>query len=433
MVIKSKHIIFHIDGDAFFASVEQSTDLSLRGKPIAVGRERGVATAFSYEAKALGVKRGMSGKEIKQDFPGVLLVSSDYRKYGLYSRRFKQIVKNMTGEIEGMSIDECFADVSHMATDYDQARELALRLQEELCIKLGMTFSIGVGPNKTIAKIASGLNKPKGITVINPESVSDILHPLHISKVSGIGFNSVIKLEQLGVYTVADLVNKPAGWSKDILSKPYQELIRELQGEFVKNLELVSDKPKSISKIRAFAPATRDKEYLLSEFARNAEIIAKKLHREGLQARKVVLAMKIPKYDSRMKNVRIELVPETPVTSARDMLQLITTHFEELYVAGFDYRATYIGVHGLGAISRQYDLFGEQKHKREYNAVSELTQKLEKQYGPFVLHTAASLGAVKKDSYTKPNIHESGNYDGMPLLHSRAGDKVLYIPYLGTM
>lgn len=435
MTEQSDQIIFHIDGDAFFASCEQSTDMSLRGKPIAVGRERGVATAFSYEAKALGVTRGMSGKEIKEQFPNVLLVSSDYRKYGLYSRRFKNIVRNMCGEIEGMSIDECFVNVTYMAKSYKDAYMLAAKLQNELCTKLGMTFSIGVGPNKTIAKIASGMNKPRGITVISDLNIKADLYPLHISCVSGIGFNSVIKLEQLGVYTIADLVAKPDGWTDDFLSKPYRELVSELQGNFVKPLVLIQDKPKSISKIRAFTPATTNVDYLKSEFARNAEIIAKKMHRQGLQAKHLVLAMKTPKYEIGKNSIRIDIIPENPIVSSQDLLQLIELHFDQLYLPHYKYRATYVSVHSLNDISEQYDLFGEVESRRTYRSLSDLTQTLEKKHGPFVLHTAASMSAIHQHSYIHPNKsnNDVGHYDGMPLMMSPHNDKVLYIPYLGVI
>ena len=145
--------ILHIDGDAFFAACEQSRDPSLKGKPVITGKERGIAASMSYEAKAMGVKRGMRLFEIKKICPAAILLPSDYETYSLLSKRFYTIVRRYTPEIEEYGIDECFADITGLRRPLRMSYpKIAEKIKEDLDKELGFTFSVGLGPNKTIAK-----------------------------------------------------------------------------------------------------------------------------------------------------------------------------------------------------------------------------------------------------------------------------------------
>ena len=144
--------ILHIDGDSFFASCEASLNPFLKGKPVVTGHERGMATSMSVEAKALGVVRGMPVFQIKREFPQVIVVESNYINYGLFAERMYSIVSQYTPYVEEYSIDECFADITHLK---EGAREVAQMIQDELSMKLDLSFSIGIGPTKVLAKVAS--------------------------------------------------------------------------------------------------------------------------------------------------------------------------------------------------------------------------------------------------------------------------------------
>lgn len=422
----STQILFHIDGDAFFASCEQSTNIRLRGCPIAVGKDRGIATAFSYEAKTLGVTRGMSGKEIRANFPSVLLVSSDYRKYGLFSRRMKNIIRSYTGEIDCGSIDECWTDVTGLVSNYDQARKLAENMQMELCTKLGLTVSIGVGPNRTIAKIASGMNKPRGITVIAPSDMVDTLYPLPIAQVGGIGSSSQITLKRHGIFTIGDFVRHSPAWVDDVLSKPYLELHKELSGQYVRIIDTSREHPKSISKIRAFSPATSNQNILLSEFARNAEIVASKMHNHGLQASRLTIGVKM--YQRRYR--QFEITPPQPVVHAQDIIRLINNHGHQLFRHSEVYRATYVAVHHLQNVTDQMSLFEEQRQEQGTQINQKTIAELEKRFGRSVVHTAASLIARNRGNHHATTRQQK--LDGMPLIATRDNKRVLDIPYLGV-
>src|SRR5918992_558285 len=148
--------IVHIDGDAFFASCEQAKHPTLQGKPVVTWKERGIAASMSYEAKARGVTRGMTMRQIRQICPEAIILPSDYETYSLLSLRMFAIVRRYTPDVEEYSIDECFADLTGLRRPLRMSYEdMAIQIKKDLDTELGFTFSVGLAPNKAIAKIGS--------------------------------------------------------------------------------------------------------------------------------------------------------------------------------------------------------------------------------------------------------------------------------------
>ena len=157
----------HIDCDAFFASVEQALNPELKGRPVITGKERGIAAAMSYEAKRLGVTRGMRLFEIRKLCPQAVLLPSDYETYSLYSKRLYAILRRFTPDIEEYSIDEAFAELSGLRRIYRTSYEqIALKIKETAEKELGITVSVGLSLTKSLAKICSKQNKPSGFTCV---------------------------------------------------------------------------------------------------------------------------------------------------------------------------------------------------------------------------------------------------------------------------
>src|SRR5688572_22894805 len=180
--------IIHIDADAFFASCEQAVNPKLKGKPVVTGKERGIASAVSYEAKALGIKRGMTIREIKAICPEVIHLPSDYETYSLFSQRTFAIVRRYTELVEEYSIDECFAELTGLRRPLRLSYEaIAAHIKADLERELGLTFSMGLAPTKVVAKIASKWRKPAGLTVIPGTSLHDYLAQVALEDVWGIG------------------------------------------------------------------------------------------------------------------------------------------------------------------------------------------------------------------------------------------------------
>src|SRR4030042_4412804 len=180
--------ILHIDGDAFFASCEQSRDPALKGKPVITGKERGIAASMSYEAKAKGVTRGRRLWDIKKVCPDAILLPSDYETYSLLSKRFYEIVRRYTPDVEEYSIDECFADITGLRRPLRMNySKIAEKIKSDLDGELGFTFFAGLGPNKTIAKVGSKWKKPSGLTIIPGYYIHRFLSKKYTEDIWGIG------------------------------------------------------------------------------------------------------------------------------------------------------------------------------------------------------------------------------------------------------
>jgi DNA polymerase-4 len=207
--------IVHIDGDSFFAAVEVAKNPALRGKPVITGKERGIVSACTYEAKARGVKRGVKLSEALQACPDAIVLPSDYETYSIFSERMYEIVRRYTPAVEEYSIDECFADLTGLRRLHKMNyRDMAHSIKQELQVELGMTFSVGLSVTKVLAKIGSKWRKPDGFTSIPLNDASKYLGKLPVGHVWGIGPNTAAYLEKCGVRTALDFTKKDEPWVK---------------------------------------------------------------------------------------------------------------------------------------------------------------------------------------------------------------------------
>ena len=210
--------ILHIDMNAFFASVEQQSNPELRGKPIAViGRGRTVVTTASYEARALGVKTGMNTWEARKACPQVIFVQGNNRKYTHTSAEIMKILLEYTPMVEVFSIDEAFLDLTGSLSLFGSASRIAYLIKARIRHTFGLTCSIGIAPNKLLAKLASEMKKPDGLTVIAPQDVSRILERMPIKELCGIGRKTEQQLGLLGITTCGELGRFPV----EILRKKF--------------------------------------------------------------------------------------------------------------------------------------------------------------------------------------------------------------------
>ncbi len=386
--------IIHIDGDAFFASCEQSRNPKLRGKPVITGKERGIASSMSYEAKAMGVTRGMSLREIKQVCPEAVILPSDYETYSLLSKRFFTIVKKYTPEVEEYSIDECFADITGLRRVLRMGYpEIAEAIKKELDASLGFTFSVGLGPNKSIAKLGSKWKKPSGLTVISAPNIPTYLEKLPAEKVWGIGPNTAAHLERYRITTALQFARKNEEWVRATFSKPFQEIWRELNGEFVFKLET---EPKtnyySISKTKTFTPPSTDRKYVFSQLSKNIENACIKARRYKLAATGIALYLRQQDF----QHTGIELKLSRPTAIPSDLITLADEHFDEFFKQNTLYRATGLTLLGLQEDKvSQLDLFGAAVEMTEKKKLYETVDAVNKKYGKHKLYLGSSFLANK--------------------------------------
>jgi DNA polymerase-4 len=209
--------ILHADLDAFYASVEQLLDPSLRGKPIAVGG--GVVLAASYEAKAFGVHGGMPGRKARELCPQLVFVGGHFGEYQRLGDAAIAVIGDFTPLVERISIDEAFADVAGCTHLFGEPVEIARTIRTRVRTELGLPISIGVACTKHLAKIASQVAKPDGLVVVDPGTELNFLHRLPVELMWGVGPATKARLEKIGVATIGQLANTP-GWSLEHLLGP---------------------------------------------------------------------------------------------------------------------------------------------------------------------------------------------------------------------
>jgi len=204
-------IILHCDLDAFYPSCEIHRDPSLKGKPLIVGADpkngkgRGVVTSCSYEARKFGVRSGMPISMAWKLCPQGIYVPPDFELYGETSGRVMDIMREFADIFEQTSIDEAYMDVSKKCKTYDDAKALAFKLKETLKEREGLTVSVGISPSKSISKMASDIQKPDGLTLVQPDAVDKFLEPLPVNKISGVGKKTTEFLQNKGIETIGQL------------------------------------------------------------------------------------------------------------------------------------------------------------------------------------------------------------------------------------
>ena len=248
--------IIHIDGDAFFASCEQARDPKLRGKPVITGKERGIAASLSYEAKACGVKRAMRLSDIKKICPDVIMLPSDYETYSLLSQRFFLIVRRYTPDVEEYGIDECFADLTGLQRPLNMSYlRIAESISADLTPELGFTFSIGLAPNKVIAKVASNWNKPHGLTAISGRNIHRYIDKVPVEKIWGIGHQTMSLMHKFDIYSALDFARRDEEWVQKKFYKPQYQIWQELNGKLILEIDTTPKQSyQSIQKMRTFTP-----------------------------------------------------------------------------------------------------------------------------------------------------------------------------------
>jgi DNA polymerase IV len=218
--------ILHADLDAFYASVEQMLDPSLRDKPIAVGG--GVVLAASYEARAFGIRGGMPGRRARELCPHLTFVSGHFADYQRLGDAAIKVVSDFTPLVERVSIDEAFADVAGCTHLFGPPAEIAGMIRRRVRAELGLPISIGVARSKHLAKIASQVAKPDGLVVVDPETELDFLDDLPVELIWGVGPVAKSRLTAIGVFTIGQLAKTPGGSLQRLLGPAAAEKLAAL-------------------------------------------------------------------------------------------------------------------------------------------------------------------------------------------------------------
>jgi DNA polymerase-4 len=293
--MKVKRKIIHIDMDAFYASIEQRDNPAYRGKPIAVGGSPqgrgGVVATASYEARKFGVRSAMSSKMAAQLCPQLIFVRPRFDVYKDISQRIRAIFKRYTDVIEPLSLDEAYLDVSEDKQQIGSAIEIAKLIKTAIKDELQLTASAGVSVNKFVAKIASDMNKPDGMTFIGPSKIERFMESLPVEKFFGVGKVTAEKMKRMGLHAGADL--KKLTESELIrhfgkAGKFYFKIVRGIDDRAVQP----SRETKSVGAEDTFPYDLKEPEEMRDELDKIAKIVFDRLQRHDLKGRTVTLKIK---------------------------------------------------------------------------------------------------------------------------------------------
>jgi DNA polymerase IV (DinB-like DNA polymerase) len=333
---KVPKIITHLDMDAFFAAIEERDTPAFRGVPLVVGADplggkgRGVASTSNYLARAYGIHSAtpistawrLSEAARRAGKPPVRFVSVDMQKYARVSEKVMQIIRRFIPIVEQASIDEAYGDLS-FTESYEAAESLCRNLKEAIWAEEQLTASVGIGPNKLIVKIASGMHKPDGLTVIREEEAEAFLAPLSIRAIPGIGPKTGAMLSAKGIRVVTDLKALTVHELEVLLGKRGVDLYDKVRARDDSPVEEYSE-PKSIGEQETFESDTLDSHSLLTQLDGLVRGVMDRLHHEGFCSfRTVVLTVRFADFATKSRARTLPIATDERVVLGREAMKLM--------------------------------------------------------------------------------------------------------------
>jgi DNA polymerase-4 len=346
MAARVSEPILHVDLDAFYASVEVLKDPSLAGKPVVVGGAgtRGVVMSASYEARAYGIRNAMPAVRARRMCPDAVFVPPDFESYQAHSNRFREILLAITPAVEPISLDEAFLDVSGAYLLFGAPAAIAEKVRRDVRDGIGIACSVGVGPTKLIAKLASRDAKPDGLVAIASADVDTFLTPLPVRALWGVGEKTAELLSRLGVRTVGDLGRTPPAVLGRLVGDHHATNLNELARGVDPRGVVAYEAPKSVSHEETFDRDLDDHRELLREILALTQKVGARLREDGYRARTVTLKVRLANFTTLTRS----RTTDPPTDVAADLYH----HASEMFRAlpGARRRVRLLGVAATGLV-----------------------------------------------------------------------------------
>lgn len=381
-------VYFHIDLNAFFASCEELLDPSLKGKPLVVGGKsrRSVISTANYEARKYGIHSAMPMQQAEKLCKDLVIVNGHYAFYSDMSHQFMQIIHSYTDLVEKASIDECYADMTDVICRYPKPLDVAFEIQRRVLEETGLRCSIGIGPNMFLAKMASDMKKPMGITVLRIRDVPEKMWPLPIKEMQGIGKRTVPLMEDLNIHTIKDLATyQDLNALKPVLGKNIESMIKRANGYDDRALMTDYDS-KSMGISETLLEDVTDYDELrglIRTLCRRLSKRLKEAHKAGYH-----VSMRICYYDFRNANKSKKL--SAPIWTSDDLFVQAMILFDSSYEEEEAVRLIGVSVSDFASeefLTKQVSLFDAP----EEESTSEILHDLNHQLGTQVFVRASSL------------------------------------------
>lgn len=393
----TERYILHLDIDAFYASVEEILDPSLKGKPIIVGarpEQRGVVSSASYAARVFGVRSAMPTSQALRLCPQAIIVSPHRKAYMEYSSRMMAILSEYTPLVEPLSLEEAFLNVTGCEARWGPPEELARQIQKRLEVELGLSASIGLAANKLVAKIASGLEKPRGFVVVPHGKEAGFLAPLPVEKLWGVGEVTAKTLHEMGVFTIGQLALLPATQLEARFGRRGRDLHRQARG-IDDSPVVVEREEKSLSREVTFAQDIGDRRALRKTLLSLSEDVTRRLRKRGLRGRTVKLKLRYADFTTLTRQVTVD--------SPTDLEQVIFDQAARLLDKAWDKRRKVrligVGVSKFELEERQLTLFEatDEGNVAKLRRLSQVVDQIREKYGAEAIQRASLVTSSSRD------------------------------------
>jgi DNA polymerase-4 len=314
----------HVDMDAFYASVEVRHRPELRGRPVIVGGfPRGVVLSATYEARALGVRSGMSSSQARRLAPRATFVDPNFERYTDVSKAIGTVFRSVTAVVEAASIDEAFLDLTGSVSMFGPPAQIGEYVRAVVADEQQITCSVGIGPTKFVAKMASRAAKPDGLVEVAPEGVEAFLHPMPVEAMWGVGAPTAEKLHRLGVQTVGDLARTPRGTLRRTFGPHAGAGLVELAWGRDSRRVVPQVPERSVGSQQTFAADSADRQVIRRELLRMADRTASRMRKQQVLGRTVTISVRFADFT--------EVIRSATVPSPTDVTEEIYAAALELY------------------------------------------------------------------------------------------------------
>ena len=377
--------------DAFYASVEEREHPELKGLPVVVGgpsKNRGVVAAANYAARKYGVFSAMPMSQASRLCPDLKILPVNMSLYVSVSKQIHEIFNRYTPEIEPLSLDEAFLDVTASLKLFGSAAEIARKIKDEIKQELQLIVSAGIAPNKFVAKIASDFDKPDGFVVVEEKDMQDFLDPLPVKRIWGVGKKTEQQLNNYGISTIKDIRNQSERWLIDRFGKQGDHIYRLANGRDKR--EVVSDaKAKSISSENTFSEDISDKETLIAYLSNLTEQVAARLREKDRKGKTVNIKIRFHDFTTIVRSKTLVESSNQTQQIWQVVKQLFTTAIASISSGRVSVRLLGVGVSGFNSeTSYQGDLFSEES---KYDEIDEITDEINRRFGKLKIHRARKI------------------------------------------